>query len=168
MLLALSDVAQVSLAVGPALIAGAAGYLGARLQYRVGERSRELQQTTIRREVYARFLDAVLAETRAWTSPGLMDRAKLEQIWGQGQSRLSELYLVATSEVIEAAMEWTTLAEAVDNRSVELAETYMPQRGSTKEVLDAAVKDAYAENEQAIEIARNQLIDAMREDVGPR
>jgi hypothetical protein len=62
MLLAISGVAQVSLAVGPALIAAAAGYLGARLQYRVGERGQELQRTTIRREVYARFLNAVLAE----------------------------------------------------------------------------------------------------------
>src|SRR5687768_7703981 len=103
MLLAISDVAQVSLAVGPALVAAAAGYLGARLQYRVGERGRELQQSTIRREVYARFLDNVLAEWRAWTSPGLVDPAKLEQIWGEGQSRLSELYLVATAEVVEAA-----------------------------------------------------------------
>jgi hypothetical protein len=168
MLLAISDVAQVSLAVGPALIAGAAGYLGARLQYRVGERGQELQRTTVRREVYARFVDSVLAEWRAWTSPALVDAKKLGKIWGEGQSRVAEDYIVGTPEVVDAAGKWTALSEQVDTRINQLAGQYISERGKTKEAFTAAVSDAYAEYEEQIQIARNELIDAMRRDVGPR
>jgi hypothetical protein len=168
MLPAISDLAQVFLAVGPALIAGAVGYLGARLQYRGGERAQELQQRTTRKEVYARFVDNVLAEWRAWSQPESLNAAKLSQIWSEGHGRLSEIYLVATERVVDAATKWTALSEEIDGRIVQLMEEYVAQRGESKEVLTHAVRDGYAGYEGRVEVARDELIGAMRQDVGPR
>jgi hypothetical protein len=165
-LIALSDWAQVVISVAPAAIAGAVGYFGARLQYRVGERQRQQELRTARKEAYLGFLENVLAEIRDWTQAEPVSGEDLIQIQREGHARLSEIYLVGTEEVADAASDWTRLAIQGDERRVALAEDYFSKRGETKEALVAASRDAYAEHEERLDTAKDELIKMMRRDVG--
>jgi hypothetical protein len=164
--LAISDTAQVLISLGPALIAGAVGYFGARLQYQVGESAREAEARTLRKNVYHGYLNSVLAELRHWSRAEPVTPDQLLEIQREGHMRLSEVFLVASDEVVAAANAWSTLASTVDRRANELAERYLGER-NRQEALNAALDGAFAEHRDEVDAANDRLIGAMRQDVGP-
>jgi hypothetical protein len=165
--IAISDSAQVIISVGPALITGAVGYFGARLQYQVGERGRQAEERTLRRSVYHRYLDNALAEIRHWSRAEPFTGEQILEIQREGNARVTEVFLVGTKDVVTAANAWSTLSTTVDRRLVELTEQYFAERGETAEALSAALDGAFSEHKDAVDDAMDELIGAMRNDVGP-
>jgi hypothetical protein len=111
--LAISDTAQVFISLGPAAITGAVGYFGARLQYQVGERGREAEARALRREVYHRCLYNLQAQLRYLSRAEPVSDEKTLEIQRGAHTRVAEVYLVATDDVVDAAAEWSGLAQKV-------------------------------------------------------
>jgi predicted DNA repair protein MutK len=158
MLLALSSGATVAIAIGPALVTGIAAYFAAD---RVGVHQREQERRTLRQEAYSRLVASIMAEIRAWHSGS----EALAELWAEGHTHLTAVYLIGTETVVEAAKAWTKLSEEVDTRIAEQAEA--AGAGLTKQKLVELSRRTYEQYETRLDEARDKLIDAMRRDVGP-
>lgn len=166
-MLALTDFAQVALTLGPALITGAVGYLGARLQYSIGDRDEQHQQRRTRKEVYQRFLEMVMAEVRYWSHAEEIGSTDLNHLQRESHSCVTELYLVATTRVADTARAWVKLSIEIDELVNGKMEAEVADGRHAKEAFYAALDTAFPKFEDQIEDIRDQLVAAMRADVGP-
>jgi hypothetical protein len=162
MVLALSDVAQVAISLGPAIVTGAVGYLAARLQYE-SQRVKPLDDhRTMRREAYLDLIQAVLAYQMFFGGGergGETDReafARLDAIEDAIRKGMARVYVVGSDAVTRATAGWADVHARMDRDFARSALPFWEQ-----------VEVTVAENRAALSESWDSLVRAMRDDVSP-
>jgi hypothetical protein len=162
MVVAISDVAQVAISLGPAIVTGAVGYTAARLQY-LGQRVKPLDEhRTMRREAYLAFLQAVLAyhmflgsgEREGETDGQAL--ARLNALEDACRNAMPQVYVVGTNAVTTATRDWGDVHGRISH---DLGDASLP--------FWQGVERTFAENRQALDESWDSLVRAMRADVSP-
>jgi hypothetical protein len=164
---AISDTAQVLISLGPAVIAGLAGYWGARLQYQGEDQARQTEQRGLRKEAYHRLLDSVLREVRYWSSAEPVTHDDVLEMQRESHTRMTEFYLVGTHKVVDATEAWASISIKVDEQIEELTARRSAEGREGAGVWRRSREEAFKDHKSEIDAGTDALIKAMRDDVGP-